>query len=76
MLSLLFFKIKGVLQGVYSKAESAYSGKGNEDLDRIQRTVSMYLFYWEQYKILGLHQTSLFCLNDILRNVVNLFCHL
>ncbi|KTF71361.1 hypothetical protein cypCar_00046265, partial [Cyprinus carpio] len=31
--------IKAVLQGVYNKAESVYSGKGNEDLDRIQRTL-------------------------------------
>uniref|UniRef100_A0A8C2EDQ9 Tetraspanin 7 n=1 Tax=Cyprinus carpio TaxID=7962 RepID=A0A8C2EDQ9_CYPCA len=35
----IFFKIKAVLQGVYNKAESVYSGKGNEDLDRIQRTL-------------------------------------
>ncbi|XP_016138337.1 tetraspanin-7-like [Sinocyclocheilus grahami] len=32
-------EIKSVLQGVYNKAESVYSGKGNEDLDRIQRTL-------------------------------------
>ncbi|KAF4104893.1 hypothetical protein G5714_014224 [Onychostoma macrolepis] len=32
-------EIKAVLLGVYNKAESVYSGKGNEDLDRIQRTL-------------------------------------
>ncbi|XP_043113228.1 tetraspanin-7 [Puntigrus tetrazona] len=32
-------EIKAVLQGVYNKAESVYSGKGSEDLDRIQRTL-------------------------------------
>lgn len=76
MFSLFFLKIKAVLQGVYNKAQLVYSGKGNEDLDRIQRTVSMYLFYWEQYKTSELYQTSLICLNVIMRNVIDIFCHL
>ncbi|XP_016100123.1 tetraspanin-6 [Sinocyclocheilus grahami] len=32
-------EIKAVLQGAYNKAESVYSDKNNEDLDRIQRTL-------------------------------------
>jgi len=38
-----------VLKDGYKHAELAYTGKDTEDLDRIQRTVSMY--YWKQYKI-------------------------
>ncbi|KAK2891040.1 hypothetical protein QQF64_007201 [Cirrhinus molitorella] len=32
-------EIKAVLQGAYNNAETAYTGKGDEDLDRIQRTL-------------------------------------